>query len=681
MNPQDPIPFAVQMHAESGSATLDWARLGGDADGDGERWRLRIAAGADGFCGSVVVERPVHGAAPHWLIPGVWYGQGRAEDRPTYPGLGPADLGDFRAPGWDFPAERCALPIVLACQAGRWTGLEAGPHWRLLGPDGAEHRARAAAIWGDDEPQIGCGLRWDGASGALRISLPGIDGPRRNTRCRYDGGRRPLVSLPPRWSAEVEIVRWDVDAGAGGFARACAGCRARLATAHSPAEALEPDLVSRVAAQGILDWHLAPGDPPYLVYTSAFDRVQEFNANHRGTTLGWHVEPLGFVGGFLSARALWQAARSGGPASGGSIAETLIDRWCREAPGADGIFRTSYHPGRARTLNGHFPNPVPAGCWNADGSGDTPFYGSCWMPQGRLHARTVADAAWQLARILAGPARDNAHAGSWRQSLRGCLEGALAMQHPDGAMGTVWDACEHRIVEMRGVAGLLWAAAFVESADLFLDDPAFVRRLHDAARRLGERHLDDLSSGLLCGAPEDTSLSPTSDSGTVALSAYHALARLDGRRWHDAWRRSADWTLTWRRGFNQSFPPRSQYGAFGLRTRGAELASSQNHQLHIWGLIEQAALNGLSDLTGDASYAAAVDDLWRFAGQMLITEAGQWNGQVGMCTEQFYATDWSVWDGWDPGPMHRQKGLAMGSSHLWCLSFLALAAEERRQCG
>jgi hypothetical protein len=52
-----------------------------------------------------------------------------------------------------------------------------------------------------------------------------------------------------------------------------------------------------------------------------------------------------------------------------------------------------------------------------------------------------------------------------------------------------------------------------------------------------------------------------------------------------------------------------------------------------------------------------------------------------MLTEQFYTSDWSVWDAWDPGPDHVQKGSIMGFSHVWCINMLLLGLEELERAG
>ena len=114
------------------------------------------------------------------------------------------------------------------------------------------------------------------------------------------------------------------------------------------------------AVHGLLAWHWVD-DPGYWVYTAAYDRSAEYNANNKGVTLGWHFESLGFVGGFpVAFGLLWSAQRESADqaARATAIAERCLDRWCSEGLSDWGFFRASYHPGKARTANGSFANPL-----------------------------------------------------------------------------------------------------------------------------------------------------------------------------------------------------------------------------------------------------------------------------------------------------------------------------------
>jgi hypothetical protein len=635
------------------------------------RWTVALRAGAAGFRGacSLVLPLPGAGEAPWFLVPGFFYGQGRTDPRLKYPALGPAD-GVWTAPSWDFAMDRAAYPLVLARQGGRWLGLDASPHWRLAGGDPCPR------CWGDSEPQIGLGLAWESGRGELRINLPANERPRRHARCPRDAATGKVLSLPAGAVLELEVGVWDYAADAHGYHPALVRLYHELRPAHPPAGVEAHADLAACAAHGLAAWHWTPpaGERPgYMVYTAAMDRSVEFNCNvNRRTSLGWHFESLGFVGGFpVCFGMMWQGLRQDDARSRG-IARQLADRFCREGLAPNGLFRTSYHPGRARTPNGEFANGP-----------DQPGYGSCWLGDDALaHARTTADASFHLARMaaLCGPADPSWAA--WRAALRTSLEAALRLQRADGRHGQIYDVRADAVRQWDGCGGLLWIPAMDAAVGCFADDPAFQARLLAAMRAAGEAYAADVEREYIYGAPEDVSLAPTSEDGYNAVMAYGRLHRRDGgERWLGLLRRAADWTLSWRKACNVRFDPRSMLGAGGFRTSGGDFASSNNNHLHVYGLNCLSELHRLSELTGDAYYAQRADDNLAFACQQLVKVAGQWNGQRGMLTEQFYSNDWSIWDGWDPGADHVQKGTIMGMSHVWCVNIVLLGLEELERAG
>jgi hypothetical protein len=340
------------------------------------RWMVRLTAGGAGFSGGCSLEAPLVGGTPWFLFPGFFYGQGRqAGEAVTYPGLGTGE--DWLATSWDFALDRGAFPTLLATQDGMWRGFDWTPHFTVSGAeDGPD-------TWGDTEPQIGCGLTWDAGCGALRVNLPATERPLRHSCCQYDGPTARRLVLPPGASVSFELGWWETPGDAHGYAPILAQVYAALHASH-PAAVPEADaLLARTAAHGLLAWHWVE-EPGYLVYTAPFNRVGEFNANQRGVTLGWHFMGTGFVGGLPVAYGLlWHAQRVGDVAAA-RVAERLLTHICAGAPTPMGLLRTSWHPGRARTPNGAFPNPAPIGVANHDPTGETPFWGSCWLPDQRL---------------------------------------------------------------------------------------------------------------------------------------------------------------------------------------------------------------------------------------------------------------------------------------------------------
>ena len=339
-----------------------------------------------------------------------------------------------------------------------------------------------------------------------------------------------------------------------------------------------------------------------------------------------------------------------------------------------GFFRTSYHPGRAHNRNGPFPNGAGVGVANDDPSGETPFYGSCWQGDQRLiHARTTADASFYLARTLPYFVDDQARYTTGLQALRASLMAALQVQDEAGRFGQLYDVVAQNVAQSEGAGGLLWLPTIAAALPLFADDEAFSQQLTAAMRQAGAAYAPDVEAGYIVGAPEDVSLAPTSEDGYNAVMAYHALAELDDDpRWPHLWQQAADWTLGWRKAYNVRFDRRNMLGAGDFRTVGGDFASSNNNHLHLYGMNCLGSFDALAARTGDPYYQLRADDNQAFASQCLSHVTGQWNGQRGMCTEQFYTSDWSVWGDWDPGPAHQQKGTLMGFSHVWCVNMILL---------
>ena len=648
---------------------------------DGDRWTVLVQAGDQGFDGSCALSLNLPwsaGAAPWFLLPGFFYGQGRDDPRLHYPRLGQDPADPWCAPSWDFALDRAAAPLLLAHREGRWYGLDWDPHYHLIGADDPQ------ACSDDPEPQIGCGLAWDSAhGGCLRLNLPANERPRRHARNRHDSATERRLHLPPGASLRFSVALHDCLGDGHGYHELLRGVYQRLHPEHPPAPLPSAATLLDCAVHGLLAWHWVE-DPGYWVYTAAYDRSAEFNANNKGVSLGWHFESLGFVGGFPVAFGLLWGAAQGLSAEGKrarQVAERCLERWCREGQSEWGFFRTSYHPGAAQTPNGRLANPAPVGARNDDPSGQTPFYGSCWQGhQERIHARTTADASYYLARCLTLLGPDHPRHGDWRDGLRRSLEAALSVQDDHGRFGQLYDLAARRVHQMEGAGGLLWIPAMAAALPLVADDPAFCQRLRAALVRAGAGYAADVAAEYICGAPEDVSLAPTSEDGYNAILAYAALHRLDGDpRWLALWRRAADWTLTWRKCYNVRFSPGNILAGGDFRCTGGDFASANNNHMHVYGCNCLAELHRLTQLTGDPYYARRADDHLAFCAQLLSTVPGRWNGQRGMMSEQFYTNDWSIWGDWDPGPAHVQKGSLMGFSHVWCINMILLGLEQMAQ--
>jgi hypothetical protein len=320
--------------------------------------------------------------AGDWLVPGLFYGENRAEScTRIYPRFTPGrvDVARMESDRWSFRADRCATPAVFAGGRGLLT-TETSP----LGQSG-----------------VGFGER----DGRRTIWL---DFPYREEPLRYDGSETPA---PPDvrthlWSPgeRVELEFSLVD-----------GPEA-LRALHAPFA--DPGWVgveeaAALAAHGLVRWHYKP-DPPRLMETAAFDR-DAFGA--LGDRDHMHVS---WVSGAPYAYALLRHGRRVGNQAYVDAAESVLDHIASNlTPG--GTYWAQWMPERGWTTG-----------WHPDRS--------------RLHARTLADATLFMLRAggrWEASARSNVVVARRTQRDDGALPAAHHVETGDavsweGTAGMAW---------------------------------------------------------------------------------------------------------------------------------------------------------------------------------------------------------------------------------------------------
>jgi hypothetical protein len=224
------------------------------------------------------------------------------------------------------------------------------------------------------------------------------------------------------------------------------------------------------------------------------------------------------------------------------------------------------------------------------------------------------------------------------------LDVACRSQREDGALAAAYSIATGDPVSWEGTAGMAWIPALVEAGRI------------EEARRAGAyfRGFEHWY-----GAPEDVDLAPTHEDGIAAVMAAVAL-----EDWEWA-RRAADWMLTFRYTYDVDFPPDSDLGREGFRSRGADQASPANQHLHAFALFCLPELLRLADATGDPYYRdAALENLACFR-QLIARHDGDFGAGKGMAAERYLQTDCF-------GP----KGTLDPLSHAWSIGVLLYACEE-----
>jgi hypothetical protein len=625
--PHDDHGVPVTGRGRSFAVDGRWMRRAGHPDGWDVQLEARLTAGAPIDAGLEVSVRLGRVEEPHWLIPGLFYGENRpATSRGRYPRFAPATEGNdaLTAPAWGFRADRAAIPVVYARDGQRGIALATTE----LGPLGLNGLGFGLAPASDASSEGDGGL-------TLRLTFPYREEP-----VAYDGSPEPLPPDRPThcWqpgeSVTLEFRVYRTPPTAYAWVPVLHDLRNELA-ADSPLNPwLDPTVAAALAAEGLLRWHARPA-LAVLIETASFERRGDGSGPEPGDREAMHV---GWLSGAPAAAALVRHGQRSGNEPATAVGSAVLDHIAA--------------------------NLAPCGTfwgqWTADRG-----WTKGWTPgEDRLHARTLGEAALFMLRAAA-LSGDAGAAARWRLAATSNLEFVVAHQRHDGAIPADWHARTGEPATFDGCAGLTWVPALVEgAANLGRGD------LLEPARRAGAYYARFIDAELLFGAPEDVDLGPTSEDGYVAVMAYVALAGSaapgpERDRWVNLAARAADWMLTFRYAWNVAFDPSSLLARLDYRTRGMDQASPANQHLHTYGLVALAETVRLARLTGDERLLDRSREHLAAARQLIARFDGDFGARRGMVPERAYQTACF-------GP----KGEIGRLSHAWCLGLLLWACED-----
>ena len=557
----------------------------------------------------VAIELPTDAGPPHWLVPGLFYGENRPPAcRRIFPRYerGIRDADAMVSETWAFRADRAATPAVIGWSGGRMVGVATDPVTEL-GPAGIgfEGTAERTAVW--------------------------VDLPWREEPIAYRGDERadPAEVRSHRWRPGDEVrVRLEV-ATAGDDRHAYVPfLRHRWERGRGrPVPWVNVESAAALAADGLLRWHYRP-EHRALYETAAFERNLDGTVGGPGDRPHMHV---GWVSGVPWAAQLLAWGRRTDSEAHARAGIDVLDHIADNLSGS-GTFWAEWTLERG--------------------------WGTGWSPAGTIHANTIGQAALFFLRALAAEdARGQAHP-RWEVAVRSNLDALCVRQRDDGSLGTYHDAETGAVTEWDGAGALIWIAALADGAARFGDD-----RYREAGVRAGAHYRRFVDDEVIYGAPEDVHLAPTSEDGYNAVIAFTALHRSTGdAEWLDVARRAADWTLTWRYAYDVAFDEHTILAQYAFSTTGTDQASPANQHLHHFGLICGPELVELSRLTGDDHYrvrAAETLAAWR---QFVARHDGDFNAMRGMVSERFYQTD-----------CFRAQGSLLPLSHAWTGGVLLLA--------
>jgi hypothetical protein len=548
---------------------------------------------------------------PRWLIPGCFYGENRLEANPRrFPRWDPAggDPSDLVSDRWSFRSDRTALAMV-AVTADEAFGALATAERTASGLTGLGFAG------GGERPRIWIDLPYREEP----VTFTGPERAGRPDRTWYTW--RPGSQLRMATSVVVAVPSRHAYAP---FLRVQAARRRQASRLNPWVPANE---AAALAAEGLHRWHYQPDDGT-LMEAIAFDREPpETHALDRRTM---HVA---WLSGAPYAAALLHYGRERAHLPYVDAGTRVIDTV------AGGLAPCGAFWGEWRN-----------GAWSG-GLNPEPDW---------LHARTIAEATLAVLRAVRAESTHGTSHPAWEAAARSNLAFVVARQRDDGNLGTYYRAEGGEVTGWDGAAGMLWIAAMAEAAV-----PLGDRSLLDAARTAGAYYARFVEDAFIYGGPEDAHLTPTSEDGYNAVIAYVALHEATGEpEWLYLARQAADWMLTFRLAYNVDFPAETLLGAYDYRTRGADIASPSNQQLHAFGLVCLPEMLRLWRHTGDREFLVRTQDNLAAALQFIARHDGDFNAYRGMVSARYCQTDWAQAKGMmRPLSQASSVGLVLAAAH------------------
>lgn len=634
---------------------LSWDGVAPDRVADeGQGWTHAswdVAAG-EGF--SAVCRLPLPKTAkPFWCVPGLFWGDNQQDGTGQYyPRFraGLAAPAKFESSYWEFHVWRAAQPVV---------GMFDGTAWWLL----------------QVEPDVGglcasVGFEYENGYPVLMASLPARERPYRPVGHDYT-----MPQIGSSTTANARRISWSVRAlRVEGSQNSILGFLQENYHAQETTSSQIPHAdCAQATRNALMKWHYNPREH-YFRYTVAFDRVGQQIAEAAGASLDRHEMSIGWASGWVVFEALldWAAAR-GDTETIQAVEDTWNSLTRAGLTSPSGFWWTRFAPSRGKTAS-IFDSK------SADGMDGN------WMADpGHLHLRTLGDAVLRAARSLRKHRASISFAEQLCAQIQSQAELVASFARSSWPIPMSVDAHTGKPAGLRGTAGMIWISVWAElhAQGIWSDNALITAGL--------EHHRADVESGQLFGAPEDVGESVTSEDIYIAVNTY-----LDGYRvTHrpedlETAVRAAQWLYLWRKSFDHHFDPRTLLGAYGLKSRGGDLASVKNNHLHVYGLDVEEGLLELARLTGDVRWRQLADEHWCFAAQLTPLVDGQFNGYEGMVAEQFYFIDWSALGNsvrlfendsrrasYDVGTHYRNHGNLAGFSHAWCTAFVLRSALRR----
>jgi hypothetical protein len=558
-------------------------------------------------------------ADPHWLIPGLFYGQNRlAHNEDRYPGYSEIkrDPANFWSNHWSFRSDRTSLPAVF-CTSMSGTAYLSVEELAGETPSSPLMAGMTSLAFSSEDGQL-----------TLGVSLPAIEEP---VKAASSTGEVNAVAGSITLERGTPIS-WQFQAGmVAGPASEREGLLRALYRDRWSRFPLKPKVGSieaeKLAIEGLCSWHLDP-DRKVLREKSLGEReeveARPFRVGERN-------------GVFPAFVLLWYGRDNKEPAPV-RVAHDLLDSVSRNLAPCGSFFED---------LEEEHHSPSPS------------------RPIRIVHARPVAEAVLFLIRAIRLEMQAQTPHPQWSSSVLSNLNFIVNAQREDGAFPCAWKAETGEVVHWEGCDGIAWIAPLAAAGQV-----AGSREWLDAARRGALHYRSVVEEGFITGALEYHEGIPTCSAAHWALISYILLYETDHDPvWLELARRAAEVALTWRMAYNIEFAPASMLAQYSISTMGGDIQSAATPVLGAWGLLSYGEMIRLSALTEDDYYEQRAREGRLFASQLLARTDGEFNLRRGLTLGPISNTDGLI-----------PKGLAMKESLVWTNALITYAALiERNQ--
>ncbi len=553
---------------------------------------------------------------PDWLIPALWYRQ-NYQAYTSCPTMDHGmDLAKMSSPYWLFRSDLTAVPFVLHRGASHAVALavpeSVGGQLTSVGFDSRSGRRALLGAWPlREEPR----RRKSHGEPESALHAP---------LCEY-------VRLEPRETREIYLWFYVAPSAPYAFAPLLREWFERNDVSYATRPWFPVEEGASHAAHGLFNWHYDP-DAHALWETCAFANCYTSNPRqvHR------YEMHTSFTSGIPHAYFLQRYGRRVGREDMVAAGRDVINMCCSSLTPV-GTFWSKYAPAYGGWTTG-WPQP------------QRPLPGpDMAAPSGELHARTLAEAV-QYAAQAAMDEEDVGARQRWTDVVRSNLDFVLRVAR-DGNPGQNYLAATGEVLDWDGEEGILWIAAFVEGWRLTGHEPYLA-----FAKAAGAHYRGAVESAYLTGAPEAMHLLPTSEDPQNAIISYMALWEETGdAEWVRLAGLAAELFMTFRWQYNVTFPHHTLLDAYGYCSKGIDVSSPNNVDVHPYSVMALPAMLRLWEETGDAYFLRQTRNNLHACNQMLAPVDGAMDARRGMMTERWVLTD---------GPSG--KGSSMPLAHSWC---------------